>query len=199
MKKYGLMGGTFDPIHIGHLMISEFIKEELGLDEIVFIPTGNPPHKQNSLIADHRYNMVELAISDNKGFSISDVETRRVKESYSIETINILKKELNGKLYFMIGSDSLFQLKTWRKIEELAKLVEFACSIRPHYSEKEDIQREVIYLKEKYGVIVHLVNSPLFEISSTEVRKRIKDNKSVKYIVPDKVIEYININNLYRG
>lgn len=199
MKKFGLMGGTFDPIHIGHLMISEYIKEELGLDEIVFIPTGNPPHKTNSLIASHRYNMVKLAIEDNKGFSISDVETKRVKDSYSIETINILKEELQGKLYFIIGSDSLFNLKTWKKIEELATLVDFACAVRPHYARKEDIEQEVLYLKEKYGVNVHLVDSPLFEISSTEVRKRINNKKSVKYIVPDKVIEYIKENDLYRG
>lgn len=199
MKKYGLMGGTFDPIHLGHLMISEYVKEDLGLDEIIFIPTGNPPHKTDYLPADQRYNMVSIAIRENQDFKISDVETKRVKESYSIETINILKEELQGELYFIIGSDSLFDLKNWKDIEKLATLVDFACAVRPHYALEKEIKKEIDYLDKKYHVRVHMVDSPLYDISSTKIRKRLKEKKSVKYIVPDEVIDYIDENNLYRG
>ncbi|MBP2025454.1 nicotinate-nucleotide adenylyltransferase [Peptoniphilus stercorisuis] len=199
MKKYGLMGGTFDPIHLGHLMISEYVKEDLGLDEIIFIPTGNPPHKTDYLPADQRYNMVSIAIRENQDFKISDVETKRVKESYSIETINILKEELQGDLYFIIGSDSLFDLKNWKDIEKLATLVDFACAVRPHYALEKEIKKEIDYLDKKYHVRVHMVDSPLYDISSTKIRKRLKEKKSVKYIVPDEVIDYIDENNLYRG
>lgn len=199
MKKYGLMGGTFDPIHLGHLMISEYVKEDLGLDEVIFIPTGNPPHKTNYLPADQRYNMVSIAIRKNKSFKISDVETRRVKESYSIETINILKRELKGELYFIIGTDSLFDLKNWKDIETLSTLVDFACAIRPHYALQKEIEKEIAYLDRNYHTKIHMVNSPLYDISSTEIRKRLKAKKSVRYIVPDEVIDYIDRNNLYRG
>ena len=121
MEKYGIFGGTFNPIHFGHLMICEYLKEELGLDKVIFIPTGNPPHKSLDVSAIDRYNMVKLAISSNPDFEISDIETNRVNLSYTVDTIIELKKIYeNQKLFFLIGLDTLFQLKTWRKIEELS-------------------------------------------------------------------------------
>ncbi|WP_342626060.1 nicotinate (nicotinamide) nucleotide adenylyltransferase [Peptoniphilus timonensis] len=116
MKKYGIFGGSFNPIHYGHLMICEYIKEEMGLDKVIFIPTGNPPHKEIEVSAKDRYEMVKTAISPNPDFDISDIETTRVKLSYTVDTIRELKEIYKEeKLYFIIGMDSLFQLKTWKK------------------------------------------------------------------------------------
>ena len=132
MKKYGIFGGSFDPIHYGHLMICEYIKEEMGLDKVIFIPTGNPPHKDLGVSAEDRYEMVRIAISPNPDFEISDIETTRVNLSYTVDTIRELKKIYKEeKLYFLIGLDSLFQLKTWKKIGDLSQEIEFVVALRP--------------------------------------------------------------------
>lgn len=199
MKKYGIIGGTFNPIHFGHLMISEYIRVEMNLDKIIFIPTGNPPHKNNILDAKIRYKMVELAVSENDNFSISNIEVERKGISYSVETIKLLRKHLDGKIYFIIGSDTLFQLKTWKRIGELCESVEFIVAVRPEYMSTKTLDLELKYLSQKYGAVVNIVETPLYEISSTDLRNRIINRKSVKYLIPDKVINYIEENNLYRG
>ena len=102
MKKYGIMGGTFDPIHLGHMMIAEYIRDDLELDQIIYIPTGNPPHKQGYIDAEHRYNMVKLAIDENKNFSLSNIETAHKGYSYSVETIAKLKEDLDILLLVLI-------------------------------------------------------------------------------------------------
>lgn len=197
MKRYGIMGGTFNPIHLGHLMISEYIREDMKLDEIIFIPTGNPPHKQ-ATDANVRYEMVKLAIEENKNFSISDVEVKRSDITYTVDTINELKDSLDGELYFIIGSDTLFQLKTWKKIDLLFQQIEFICAIRPDYVSEQILELELKYLKTKYGAKIHIVETPMYEVSSTELRKRIAENKSVKYLIPNNVIEYIKEKELYK-
>ncbi|WP_036728494.1 MULTISPECIES: nicotinate-nucleotide adenylyltransferase [Peptoniphilus] len=197
MKKYGIMGGTFNPIHFGHLMISEYIRIEMELDKIIFIPTGNPPHKK-TIDAKFRFEMTSIAIEDNENFMISDIETNKIGNSYSIDTVKQLKNKLDGKFYFIIGSDTLFQLRTWKKFDELSEEVEFICAVRPNYTASEDLRKELKEL-EKYNATVHVVETPLYEISSTDLRNRFKLNKSVKYLVPDNVIIYINDNKLYRG
>ncbi|WP_455257415.1 nicotinate-nucleotide adenylyltransferase [Peptoniphilus asaccharolyticus] len=197
MKKYGIMGGTFNPIHLGHLMISEYIREDMRLDEIIFVPTGNPPHKKTT-DAELRYRMVELAVEENQYFSISDIEVRNSDISYTVDTITKLEKELDGKIYFIIGSDTLFQLKTWKKIDLLFEKVEFICAIRPEYVSTQILDLELKYLKQKYKAEIHIVETPLYEISSTDLRNRISKGKSVKYLIPDKVIEYIKEKELYK-
>lgn len=197
MKKYGIMGGTFNPIHLGHLMISEYIREDMQLDEIIFVPTGNPPHKKTT-DAELRYKMVELAVEENKYFSISDIEVRNSDISYTVDTITKLEKELDGKIYFIIGSDTLFQLKTWKKIDLLFEKVEFICAIRPEYVSTQILDLELKYLKQKYKAEIHIVETPLYEISSTDLRNRISKGKSVKYLIPDKVIDYIKEKELYK-
>lgn len=197
MKKYGIMGGTFNPIHLGHLMISEYIREDMQLDEIIFVPTGNPPHKKTT-DAELRYRMVELAVEENQYFSISDIEVRNSDISYTVDTITKLEKELDGKIYFIIGSDTLFQLKTWKKIDLLFEKVEFICAIRPEYVSTQILDLELKYLKQKYKAEIHIVETPLYEISSTDLRNRISKGKSVKYLIPDKVIDYIKEKELYK-
>ena len=192
MKKYGIFGGTFNPIHYGHLMICEYLKEELGLDKIIFIPTGNPPHKDLDVSARARYEMVKLAISSNPTFEISDIETNRIKLSYTVDTVRDLKKIYKDeKLFFLIGLDTLFQLKTWKKIEELSGEIEFVVALRPKYIDIKEINRELKFLRENYGTKVEIIHTPLYEISSTELRDRIKEEKSVRYLIPEEVVNYI--------
>ncbi|WP_085875100.1 nicotinate-nucleotide adenylyltransferase [Peptoniphilus vaginalis] len=200
MKKYGIFGGSFNPIHYGHLMICEYIKEEMGLDKVIFIPTGNPPHKDLEVSAKDRYEMVRLAISPNPDFEISDIEATRVKMSYTVDTIRELKKIYREeKLYFLIGLDSIFQLKTWMKIGDLSKEIEFVVALRPGYINKDEINREIDFLRENFGTKVNLINTPLYEISSTDLRDRIREGKSLRYLIPKKVLDYIEESGFYKG
>ncbi|MDU6743738.1 nicotinate-nucleotide adenylyltransferase [Peptoniphilus harei] len=200
MKKYGIFGGSFNPIHYGHLMICEYIKEEMGLDKVIFIPTGNPPHKDLGVSAEDRYEMVKLAISPNPDFEISDIETTRVKLSYTVDTIRELKKIYKEeKLYFLIGLDSLFQLKTWKKIGDLSQEIEFVVALRPGYIDKEEINNEIDFLRENFGTKINLIKTPLYEISSTDLRDRIHEGKSLRYLIPKKVLNYIEESGFYKG
>lgn len=200
MKKYGIFGGSFNPIHYGHLMICEYIKEEMGLDKVIFIPTGNPPHKDLELSAEDRYEMVRLAISPNPDFEISDIETTRVKKSYTVDTIRELKKIYKEeKLYFLIGLDSLFQLKTWMKIGDLSQEIEFVVALRPGYLDKEEVNKEIDFLRENFGTKINLIKTPLYEISSTDLRDRIREGKSLRYLIPKKVLDYIEESGFYKG
>lgn len=200
MKKYGIFGGSFNPIHYGHLMICEYIKEEMGLDKVIFIPTGNPPHKEIEVSAEDRYEMVRLAISPNPDFEISDIETTRVNLSYTVDTIRELKKIYKKeKLYFLIGLDSLFQLKTWKKIGDLSQEIEFVVALRPGYIDKEEINNEIDFLGENFGTKINLIKTPLYEISSTDLRDRIHEGKSLRYLIPKKVLDYIEESGFYKG
>lgn len=199
MKKYGIFGGSFNPIHYGHLMICEYIKEEMGLDKVIFIPTGNPPHKELELSAKDRYEMVRLAISPNPDFEISDIETIRVKKSYTVDTIRELKKIYKEeKLYFLIGLDSLFQLKTWMKIGDLSQEIEFVVALRPGYLDREEVNKEIDFLRENFGTKINLIKTPLYEISSTDLRDRIREGKSLRYLIPKKVLDYIEESGFYK-
>lgn len=200
MKKYGIFGGSFNPIHYGHLMICEYIKEEMGLDKVIFIPTGNPPHKDLGVSAEDRYEMVRIAISPNPDFEISDIETTRVNLSYTVDTIRELKKIYKEeKLYFLIGLDSLFQLKTWKKIGDLSQEIEFVVALRPGYIDKEEINNEIDFLRENFGTRINLIKTPLYEISSTDLRDRIHEGKSLRYLIPKKVLDYIEESGFYKG
>ena len=200
MKKYGIFGGSFNPIHYGHLMICEYIKEEMGLDKVIFIPTGNPPHKDLGVSAEDRYEMVRLAISPNPDFEISDIETTRVNLSYTVDTIRELKKIYKEeKLYFLIGLDSLFQLKTWKKIDDLSQEIEFVVALRPGYIDKEEINNEIDFLRDNFGTRINLIKTPLYEISSTDLRDRIHEGKSLRYLIPKKVLDYIEESGFYKG
>lgn len=193
------MGGTFDPIHIAHLIVGEYAIDEFGLDKIIFIPTGNPPHKENYTDAKLRFEMVKLAIEANENFILSDIETKKDGYSYSVETVSALNDSFDGKFYFIIGSDILFQLKTWKEIGILSKEVEFICALRPEFNLNKVFDMEMDYLRREFETKVNIIKPPLCDLSSTYIRNRILNEKSVKYLLPDKVINYINEHNLYRG
>ena len=186
-KKIGLFGGTFDPVHTGHLIIAETICEQAGLDVILFIPSARPPHKHHELMFDasQRFNMLSEAIKGNTNFLVSDSEMKREGPSYTIDTIREIKAELppQTELAFIVGRDNLYDLEMWKTpydiIEECTILVaDRICS------QERDIPD---WLKTK----VQIVKVPLIEISSSEIRQRIRDGKSIRYMVPDVVIEEV--------
>lgn len=194
--KIGIMGGTMNPIHMAHLMIAEHIKEDFNLDKIYFLPTGDPPHKDLEVSSEKRYEMTLIATSDNSDFEVLDIETKRKGKSFTVDTMTELSKT-GDEYYFIIGTDTLFLLRSWKDFEKITKMTSFIVAIRPGYEEDKKIDDEVRSLKEEFGLKIYLANIPKYEISSTDIRKRVSENKSIKYLVPDDVISYIEKEGLY--
>ena len=193
MKKYGIMGGTFNPIHLAHLYIAYEAKEQLNLDKVIFMPAGNPPHKKDTIIdAKFRYEMVRRAIEGYEGFEINSYEIEKNGYSYTYETLNVLK-EVNLKLYFIAGADSLMDIEKWKNTKEVLNNCTFVVFNR------ETLKSQKEYLENKYQAEIVLLDIMSIDISSTIIRKRIKEEKKVDFFLPNKVLEYINYNNLYRG
>ena len=198
--KIGIMGGTFNPIHHGHLILSEYIRTEAGLDKIVFIPTGLPPHKVGEEILEGRIRleMVQLAIRNNPYFTWSDMEIRRKKTSYTIDTIGELKRLYDkAQLYLIIGADNLLSIHTWKDYKRVLEEVNIIVANRLG-SKRLLVVEEIERLNNSLGVNIKNINSPIIEISSTEIRERVRQNKSIKYLVPELVEDYILRNNLYK-
>lgn len=199
--KVGIIGGSFDPIHLGHLAMAEYLRELKNLDKIVFIPTGNAPHKSYESLPAQRLEMVNLAIADNKYFSSCEIEVLKEEISYTAETLKELKeKRPEAELNFIIGMDNLFSIEKWYKIEELGKLTNILVSNRIYKSgiSLEETMKKCRYLQDEFSLKIDIVDSPVFEISSSEIRQRIKNNKSIKYLLPKKVEDYIKDNGLYK-
>lgn len=200
-KRIGAMGGTFDPIHYGHLALAEHVRCEYHLDEIIFIPAGVPPHKNNLKISDnmHRYMMTELATIQNPNFQVSDIEVRLPEVSYTYFTLQNLKN-VYGKevdIYFITGADALLDIETWKKCDELLKMCDFIAGTRPGLENKK-LEEKVTLLRKKYNAMIHLAYIPALDISSTDIRERVSSNKSIKYLVPEGVEQYIYKNELYK-
>jgi len=200
-RKIGIIGGTFDPVHYGHLILAEHIRAEAGLDEVIFIPAMVPPHKQELAItsSSHRFNMAALAVSTNSRFSVSDIEIKAKSISYTIETLKKLDILFQGEalLSFLIGADTVLEIEKWYKFKELLASYDFIVGSRPGYLEKK-ISAQIANLNEKYNARVSRVVIPEVDISSTEIRNRIKMGKSIKYLTPESVENYIIENGLYR-
>lgn len=197
----GLMGGTFNPIHLGHLLMGEYIREEWDLEKVIYIPSGNPPHKTEVDVLDsaYRLRLVELAVKDNPYFQMSDIEFSREGFSYTIDTIRQMSIEYPyERLYFIIGTDTLFELETWKNFQEIAKEIEFIMYGRSSHSE-EDIQNKISGLRNDYGFRINRSKGPEIEISSTQIRDRVKRGLSVKYMIPDILIEEIRKESLFKG
>lgn len=189
IMRIGILGGTFNPVHIGHLILAEEVREKLKLDKIIFVPAYLPPHKNNSDIAkpEHRYKMISLAISTNKYFSVSDVEIKRKGRSYTIDTLREFKMVYSkDSLYFITGSDLLKYLPQWKDLKEVIKMVKFVVATRPGYP------------LEKIPDYIKTIGIRAVDISGFEVRQCIKHNTSFRYLVPDAVFKYIAKNKLYK-
>lgn len=198
-KKVGIMGGTFNPIHLGHLIIAETAREAFHLDEILFIPTGQPYMKDSSDVLDRktRVVMTGIAIEDNPFFVLSTIEADKEGNSYSCETITDLKKENpDVDYYFIIGADTLFNMETWKKPEQIFKETTVLVSCRKGQNTNE-LKNQMKYLANKYECVIKMLPLRNVDISSSDIRNRIKMNQSVRYMLHDNVHAYIKQNKLY--
>ena len=187
--KIGILGGTFNPIHAGHLILAEEAREKLGLDKVIFVPTFMPPHKEGPDIAPaaDRLTMVKLAIKGNGHLLASDTEIKRNGRSYTIDTISEFKRTYpNDELYFIIGSDLLTYLSEWKDLDRILKMVNFVAATRPGYP----LENIPSYIKT---MPIRAV-----DISGFEVRRCVREDKSYRYLVPEAVFDYINKKRLYR-
>lgn len=195
----GIIGGTFDPIHNGHLIIAEYARTSLNLDKVLFIPSGMHPFKDNKKITDakNRMDMILLATDSNPCFEVSSLEITRIGITYTIDTMISLKdKYPEDELYFIFGSDILFELDKWKRIEELSRLCKFILLDR-HSKEEQEIYKRIEELKSSYNIHIEKVKSPIIDISSTEIRERVSKKISIRYLVPELVEKYILNNKLY--
>ena len=199
-SKVGIMGGTFNPVHNGHLLLAEQAREYCNLDEILFMPSGNSYMKEHDEIPDGetRISMTALAIEDNPYFALSTMEVERKGPTYTCETLAELKK-LHSEIqyYFIVGADNLFSIETWWKPEEILACCTLIVALRGDKEERA-ILNKAADLKEKYNASIILLPERKFDISSTEIREKIKRGESVRYLLPDKVIAYIEKNRLYK-
>ena len=193
-KRIGIMGGTFDPIHYGHLVTAEEVRVKFNLTDVIFVPSGAPPHKLNRKItcSEHRYLMTVLATITNLFFSVSRIEIDRKGPSYAIDTIAEIKKIVGNdvELFFITGADAFLEMGKWYRADELVKMCRFVAATRPGYPiEKID---------SKFSKHIELVEVPALSISSTDIRQRIREGRSIKYLLPEAVEDYILKNDLYR-
>lgn len=198
--RVGILGGTFDPVHLGHLIIAEEARVGLELDRVIFIPTGHPWLKEASPVASggDRLRMVELAIVSNSAFQVSSNEVDRSGPTYTVETLQELTRELgtDAILHFIIGMDALEQFDRWKEPEKLLSLCRLAIVSRPGH-QGIDVN-DLVGRYPQAGSRLTLLSVPRIEISSTEIRRRVSDGISIRYLVPDSVEGYISQHKLYR-
>ena len=200
MKRYGMMGGTFNPIHLAHLYIAYEAKEELNLDKIIFMVAGNPPKKKESKVIDskYRYNMVQKAIEGYEGFEISDYEIKKNGYSYTYETLQYLKKqEDNVEVFFIAGADSLMAIEKWSNTDLVLNNCTFVAFNRGEYN-KSILEEQKYKLEKKYDAKIVILNVTDIDISSSMIRERIANGKRVDFFLPEEVKKYISENKLYR-
>ncbi len=190
----GLLGGTFDPIHNGHLIVAEAVRSDFNLDRIFFIPAAVPPHKDSRELSpeNHRLEMVHRAIMGNEHFKVSDFELKSCGISYTINTIKWFKQSSsyrNDQFFLIIGADSLLDFHTWKDPEEIFNTIKIIVMKRPGF--------DIDNVKSEFRNRVIVADVPMIEISSTNIRKRVREGKSIRYLVPEKVEEYIKMKRLY--
>ncbi len=198
--KIGIMGGTFDPIHKGHLMLGEYAYKQYGLDKVWFMPNGTPPHKDNAKIgtsAKNRMEMVELAIAGRDEFELQTYEILNQETNYSYKTMeHFVSLYPEDEFYFIIGADSLFAFETWRNPDRLVKTCTILAAYRDDKS-TDDMMLQIEYLNKKYSADIRLLNTPNVDISSSEIRSMLQDAESICEMVPEAVYDYIKDNHLY--
>ena len=187
-----IFGGTFDPPHIGHLLVAQTVCEEEKFDKILFMPANKPPHKKNISEVKDRLAMLSIAIEGNPNFEISDMEIKRGGVSYTIDTLKDMKRSIikeEDDLFYLIGSDSLLELRQWKEPREILNNCNVVVAIRPGFR-PSDIPAWILHR-------IQFANIPRFEISSSNIRTRWRENKTIRYMVTLPVWEYINQNKLY--
>ena len=201
-KKIGIMGGTFDPVHYGHLVLAEQVRSNLRLDCIYFVPSGDPPHKTDKVITDKylRYEMVLLATVDNPRFDILDTELKSDKMNYTIDSIREIKKDLgiNDEVYFITGADQILNIESWKDYKTLLRENVFIGASRPGYAEDE-LYKKISMLKEELHANIIHIEVPALAISSTDIRNRIREGNTIRYLLPESVEQYIYKHKLYKS
>ncbi len=191
--KIGILGGSFNPVHIGHLLVAEDIIEKLSLDKVIFIPAYDPPHKTNLLDFTQRWQMLKLAIDKNPLFELTDIEKQRSGKSFTIDTLRVLKKQYpKDKLFLIMGTDQFAELSTWKEPDKLFLLAKIIVMRRPGFKLKKHSKK--IAAKEKSVIKLDVIQ---INIASAEIRYRIKSNLSIRYMLPEPVLRYIIRNRLY--
>ncbi|MDU5960830.1 MAG: nicotinate-nucleotide adenylyltransferase [Finegoldia magna] len=199
MIKVGIMGGTFDPIHIGHLILAMEAINYKNLDEVWFIPTGNPNFKQDKNVTDKqkRFEMVKISTQDNKKFKVCDYEINKNGVTYSWETMKYLRENYDYDFYFIMGEDSLMSVETWENAEDFLKNTKILACIR-RQEEMSKLDVKIDDLKSK-GYFVEKIPASFIDISSTKIREKVQTNQDFRYFVPNQVFEYIVRNKLYES
>ena len=195
VRRIGVFGGTFDPPHLGHLVAASEAAFRYLLDEVVFVPTGDPWQKQHLNVTDAvaRLAMTRLAVESDPLLRVSTCDVDREGATYAVDTVADVRAEYDEdvNLYFIIGADSLANLHTWHRVEELCKAVKFIALNRPGHSRRE--------VDTSFGVEVEFIDMPGVDVSSTECRQRVRNGQPIRYLVPDRVAAYISDHGLYRG
>lgn len=195
------MGGTFDPIHYGHLVTAEAARIEFNLDEVIFMPAGNPPHKKDYEVslAEDRYMMTALAINSNPFFRVSRIEIEREGYTYTVDTLTEFSKIYGSgtSLFFISGADAIWDIFTWKDVKKVLSYCTFIAATRPGYS-IEKLKQKLLEIKRVYGRAIYPLQVTGMDISSTQIRKRVKKGLSIKYLLPESVETYIQKRRLYR-
>ena len=213
MRVVGILGGTFNPIHYGHLRMAQELADSLGMDEVRFIPSANPPHKDSVTVsAEHRAAMVELAIADNPLFTLDKRELEREGASYTIDTLISLREELGNdtSLCLMMGSDAFVKLNTWHRWQELLDFAHIILVQRPNQGKPQETLSDelqtllrdhyaegVSALREENAGLINMQAISAHDISATGIRENLKHGVSVRYLLPDIIVEYISKHRLY--
>lgn len=198
-KRIGIMGGTFNPIHNGHLLLAESAYYQYGLDEVLIMPTKNPYYKNisSSVTEEDRVNMVCLAIEDNPHFVLSTEELERDGTTYTVETLNNLTKaHPDYKYYFIMGADSLYHIESWKDPEKILKMAVIVVADRDG-GNSSSLKSQIAYIMDKYEADIRLLESPYLEISSHDIRKRVREGHSIRYLLPQQVADYIMEHGIY--
>ena len=204
MSRIGLFGGTFDPIHWGHLLLADAAREALELDRVVFIPAAQPPHKSRADVSEarHRLEMVRLAVADDPAFEVSDVELRRDGPSYSADTVAHYAEQLaeGDRLFFLVGADTVAELPTWRDPKRLARMATLVAVVRPG-SQLTDLSCLANTFDEDTieSLRRHIVEMPLVDLASRDIRRRASRGQSIRYMVPPAVQAYLETHDVYGG
>jgi len=197
--KTGVFGGTFDPVHIGHLAVAERVYSDLGLDRIVFVPANRSPFKlgKASASGEHRLNMLKLAIQDNSHFAVSDIELQRGGTSYTVDTMEVFREQYpQDEFYFIMGMDSFLELSCWKDVERLVELARLVVVTRPGYELPPEQKQSA--LPASVWQRTCFLEMPGLDIAATEIRERIKKGRSVRYLLVPEVETYIYANEIYR-
>ena len=196
VDKVGVLGGTFDPLHLGHLRAAEVARDELTLESVLFVPARNPPHKPGDAVTDAsaRVAMLELGLAGEEGFELSSIEIERVGPSYTIETLDELqRKHPDADYWFITGSDAFMEIRTWKDWEVLLERYAFAVNERPGFGLEEAARAVPSSLHER----VVFLQTKMLNVSSTEIRSLVRDGHSIRFLVPEAVDDYIRRNRLY--